>query len=76
MQVDILYILIGLCVGIFLVYITKSAPKIIYKYPTLENINNTTFVDDNNVCYRYYATEIPCPDKLDHKNIEPFMILN
>jgi hypothetical protein len=54
--------MIGLFIGFFLVYITTPQPKIVLKYPTIDNIGNTTYVDDNNVCHKYYAIEIPCSD--------------
>ena len=59
-KIDIFYIFLGLFVGFFIVYITSPPPKIIMKYPTLDNINDTTYVDDNGQCYKYYAKEIKC----------------
>ena len=62
-QVEILYVLIGLIIGIFIVYITTSNPKIILKYPTLDNYRNTTYVDENGQCYKYDAISIDCKNK-------------
>uniref|UniRef100_A0A6C0LQB3 Uncharacterized protein n=1 Tax=viral metagenome TaxID=1070528 RepID=A0A6C0LQB3_9ZZZZ len=59
-RVEIFFILLGLFIGIFVVYVTTPLPKIVYKYPTIENIQNTTYIDEKGQCYRYYAIEFPC----------------
>lgn len=55
-----LYFFLALFIGFLYVYMTAPKPKIVIKYPTLENAGKITYVDDNNVCYRYQKTEIPC----------------
>jgi len=60
MKIEIFFIIFGLCLGFFITYITSSPPKIILKYPTIENIQNTTYVDENGLCYKYFAMEVPC----------------
>ena len=62
-KIDIFFILLGLCLGFFVVYVTAPAPKIIMKYPTVDNIQDTTYVDENGVCYKYYAMEVNCSRK-------------
>ena len=59
-QIELFFILLGLCLGFFIIYVTTSPPKIILKYPTIENIQNTTYVDENGLCYKYFAMEVPC----------------
>lgn len=59
--INILYIFIGLCFGFFVVYVTSPPPKIVIKYPTLENIKDTTYVDENGQCYKYYSKGVKCP---------------
>jgi hypothetical protein len=59
-KVEIFYIILGIFLGFFIIYITASPPKIILKYPTIENIQNTTYVDENGQCYKYYAIETSC----------------
>lgn len=59
-KVEIFYIVLGLFIGFFIIYITTPPPKLIFKYPTLENIQDTTYVDENGICYQYYAREISC----------------
>ena len=61
MKIEIFFVLLGLFLGFFIIYLTASPPKVILKYPTIENIQTTTYIDENGQCYRYYAKEIPCP---------------
>lgn len=61
MKVEIFYIALGLFIGFFIVYVTTPPPKIILKYPTIDNIQNTTYIDENDMCYKYFASEVPCP---------------
>ena len=61
MKIEIFYIILGLALGFFIIYLTTPAPKIILKYPTIENISNTTYIDENGQCYKYYAQEVACP---------------
>ncbi len=59
-SVDLFYILIGLFIGIMVVYATSPVPGIVMKYPTLDTINTTTYVDNVGQCYKYYAEEVKC----------------
>lgn len=59
-SIDLVYVILGMVIGYFLVYITNTTPKVVIKYPRLDNIETTTYVDDNGVCYKYYAKEIKC----------------
>lgn len=64
MEIDILYIILGLLLGFFIIYATSSPPAYILKYPTIDNIKNTTYVDENGVCYKYYAKKLHCPNSI------------
>lgn len=69
-KVEIFYIALGFFIGLFIVYVTAPVPKIILKYPTIDNIQNTTFIDDSGQCYRYYAQEVGCnnyPNAVNNK---------
>lgn len=59
-RVEILFIIIGFLAGLFVINMITPPPKIVIKYPTIDNIENTTYVDEKGQCYRYYATEIKC----------------
>ena len=60
MKIIIWYVLLGLLLGFLIVYFTSPKPKIVIKYPTIENIGSTTYVDKKGQCYKYYAKEVPC----------------
>ena len=61
--IDPLIFLISLCVGLFYTYITMPAPQIVIKYPTPFNAGKITYVDKNNVCYKYRIQKTQCPLK-------------
>ena len=53
--------IVSLAVGLFLTYITAPDPKIIYVYPTPENVDKIQYVDKANNCYSFKANEVKCP---------------
>ncbi len=63
LNLNLYYFFIAFFLGLFIIYVTSPLPKVIIKYPTLENANNTTYIDNNNVCYKYSPKEIKCPSK-------------
>ena len=52
--------LVSLAIGIFVVYITAPAPKIIYVYPTPDNINKLQFKDYSENCFTFQAEKVSC----------------
>ena len=62
-KIDIMVFSISLFIGFFLVYITAPKPHIIIKNPTLNNVHDTIYIDDNNKCYKYVAKSIECSKK-------------
>ena len=64
------YFFIALFVGFFITYTFTPAPKIIYKYPTPDNINKVTYIDNVDNCFKYSAQKVNCPvDKTKITNI-------
>ena len=63
MKIIIWYVLLGLVLGFLIVYLTSPKPKVVIKYPTIENIGTTTYVDEKGQCYKYYAKETPCNER-------------
>lgn len=59
--IDPLYFLIALCIGLFYTYITAPTPQIIIKYPTPFNAGKVTYIDNNDVCYKYHIKKVTCP---------------
>ena len=76
LKIDIFYIILGLFLGFFIIYITTPAPKVILKYPTIDNIQNTTYVDSKGNCYKYYAKEIACNTNRANIPVGPIPVSN
>ena len=69
--IDPLIFLISLCIGLFYTYIITPTPEIIIKYPTPFNAGKITYVDKNNVCYKYRVQKVNCPiDKSQIRNYQ------
>lgn len=60
LRIEILYIILGLLLGFFIVFISSPRPTMITKYPTIDNIQKTRYVDENGTCYKYMAQEVSC----------------
>lgn len=52
--------IISLSVGLFYVYISVPNPKIIYVYPTPDNLRNFQFKDHADNCFSFKAKEVRC----------------
>jgi hypothetical protein len=65
---DSLAFIIGVSIGVFILYIYKPPPIIIIRHPTPHNTENTIYkhtTDDS--CYKYVANEVQCDNTaLDH----------
>ena len=53
---------IALAIGLFFTYIYSPPKKIIIKWPTPENAGKIVYKDHADLCYKYNANEVPCPD--------------
>jgi len=60
--IDLKFFLISLCVGFFFVYIFTPYPDVVIMYPTPENAGKIVYKDAADVCYKYRADEVSCPD--------------
>ena len=60
-KIEIKYFLIALCIGLFLTYTFTTPPKIIYKYPTPDTIDELVYMDHANHCFKYKANQVKCP---------------
>ena len=56
---EILIIFVGLIVGIIFVYLIMPKKRIL-KYPSIANPSKTTYIDNRDVCYKYYIKNVPC----------------
>lgn len=62
MIITAVLVCVGLLAGFVLINWT-TCKKIIYKFPTLANMDNTTYRDDEGKCYKYYAVDMACPTR-------------
>ena len=56
-----LYFFLSLFIGFLLTYSFTPPPKVVYKYPTPDNIKDLVFKDKVDNCYKYKTTNIKCP---------------
>lgn len=52
--------LLGILIGIVLVFIYKEEKVIIYDYP--KPFDNKIYKDKNNACYQYVTKEVKCDE--------------
>jgi hypothetical protein len=59
--------LISLAIGLFFVYILGPEQKIIYVYPTPDNVQTVQYKDNIDQCFSYQSKETDCP-------MNPFLV--
>jgi hypothetical protein len=59
--IDLFWFLIAFAIGLFYTYITAPEPQIVIKYPTPFNAGRVTYIDKNDVCYKYQMQKVECP---------------
>jgi hypothetical protein len=53
------YLIVSFCIGIFFVYISSPAKRLVNKFPGPHN-SDLVFTDQNESCYKYDAEEVEC----------------
>ena len=53
--------ILSLAIGIFIVYMTTDENRVIYIYPTPENVDLMLYRDKANQCFAFEQTEVTCP---------------
>ena len=71
-KIELKYFLIALFIGLFMSYTFTAPPKVIYKYPTPDTVNNLVYIDDGNHCFKYQANEVTCPTNKKKINSIPY----
>ena len=52
---------VSLILGIIAVYYTVPDTRIVYVYPTPENVNMLQYKDKTDSCFAFQQKEVPCP---------------
>jgi len=53
--------LVSLAIGVFFTYVFQEPPRVVFRHPTPENIETTTFRNAQGTCYRYRMRPGTCP---------------
>ncbi len=58
---DTIAFLVGISIGLVILYVYKPPPVVVVKHPTPENVDKVIYQDDDRNCYKYQAKEVKCP---------------
>ena len=61
-HINVPVFLVSLAIGLFLVYITVPTPRIIYVYPTPDNIEQIQYKDYTDNCFTFESELVECPE--------------
>ncbi len=64
--IDIKIFLLSLTFGLFAVYISMPDLRIVYVYPTPDNVDVLQYKDKTDTCYSIKSTEVDCPSNVDN----------
>jgi len=59
-KITLFYFIISLFIGILILYIIHPEPKVVIRYPTIDNMSKNTYKDDRGTCYNYKKIEVEC----------------
>ena len=60
MEIILTIFLVSIAITFLVLYLIGPKPKIIIKYPNVDEKLSRLYVDDNNVCYRYKTKKVAC----------------
>ena len=52
------YLVASMFITMFILYIIYPEPEVIIKHPLPDEPVSDVYIDDNDVCYRYYRNEV------------------
>ena len=58
MKIIATYIIVSMFMTMLILYYTSPPPKIIVKYPTLDQKVSDVYIDEKDVCYRYHRIKV------------------
>lgn len=60
MEIITSYFLLAMLIMFIILYLIYPMPRVVVKYPSISNEISDTYIDENDVCYKYHREEIPC----------------
>ncbi len=57
---DLFYFILGIFIGMFILYVHYDPMIIKQHQPTLDNSGKITYIDNNGVCYKYKKKQVSC----------------
>ena len=67
--INIPLFIVSLALGLFCVYVTAAPNKVIYVYPTPDNLDQIQYIDKANNCHKFRANEVRCNSSDNVKDI-------
>lgn len=58
MQIVPVYLLSAMFLTLLILYLFSPDPEIVVKYPNPRSDISDVYVDENDVCYRYYRNQV------------------
>ena len=59
--IDLKIFIISLALGLLFVYLWRPKEKVIYVYPTPDNVDKLVYKDKVDNCFKFTAHEVKCP---------------
>lgn len=59
--IDLRIFIVSLAIGVLFVYLWRPKEKVIYVYPTPDNVDKIIYKDKVNNCFKFEAQEVRCP---------------
>ena len=69
--VSLAVFIISFAIGLFIAYIMGPENKIVYIYPSPENINQVLFKDKADNCFSFKSIQVKCPSDRSKINTIP-----
>ena len=69
-HIDLKLFLISLSVGLLYIYLAEEYKKVIFIYPTPDNIKKYQYKDKSNECFSYTLKPVKCPNKYNEIPIQ------
>ena len=66
--------LVGIAVGVLVVFYYKPPPMIVHEYPHPENVKERVYKDNNGVCYKYDSKEVDCDKNEETLKVYPLQV--